>query len=192
MGSEIEILIDAHGHYDVPTAKRLADGLSESNVTWFEEPLPPENFSALKQLRESTTIPICVGERLYTRWDFVQIFENRLADYIMPDVTSTGGISELRKIAAMAEIYYIPISPHNAAGPIQIFAGAHTMMNVPNFYRLEFNISAIEGYNQIITPNIDVRNGNLHLSDKPGLGIDLDEEYLQSTQVNEWNGGWDH
>ena len=97
----------------------------------FTVTLSPESPEALRQVRENVSTPICVGERLFTRYDFVPIFENRLADYIMPDVVWTGGITEIRKIASMAEAYYIPISPHNAMGAIQVLAGAHAMMGVP-------------------------------------------------------------
>ena len=99
--------------------------------------MPVESYHALHQVREKVSAAISVGERLHTRWEFVPIFENELADYVMPDVTWTGGISELKKIATMAEAYYIPISPHDASGPINVVAGAQVMLTVPNFYRLE-------------------------------------------------------
>ena len=98
VGDKFEILIDAHGHYNVPNAIRLSNNLFErSNIGWFEEPLPPEGISALKQVKENTNAPICVGERLYTRYDFLPIFQNNLAEFIMPDLVWTGGISELKK-----------------------------------------------------------------------------------------------
>jgi galactonate dehydratase len=91
VGPKFEILIDAHGHYNVPTAIRLANNLFEqSNIGWFEEPVPPEGIDALKQVREKTAAPICVGERLFTRYDFLPIFHNGLADYVMPDTIWTG------------------------------------------------------------------------------------------------------
>jgi galactonate dehydratase len=135
VGPQVEILIDAHGLYNVPTAVRLANRLAPYNITWFEEPVPPESYHALRQAREQIPVPMCVGERLHTRFEFVPIFEGRLADFIMPDVTWTGGITELKKIANMAEAYYIPITPHDASGPINILAGAHVSLTVPNFYR---------------------------------------------------------
>ena len=128
VGPRIEVLIDAHAHFNVPTAIRIGNRLAEHDVVWYEEPLPPESYEALRQVRENVNAPICVGERLFTRYDFVPILEGRLADYIMPDVVWTGGISELRKIANMAEAHYIPFSPHNGLGSIQIIAGAHTMI----------------------------------------------------------------
>ena len=188
VGSKIEVLIDAHGHYNVPTAIRIGNGLAEHSVPWYEAPVPPEGYEALAQVRQSVAAPICVGERLFTRYDFLPIFENRLADYIMPDVVWTGGISELRKIATMAEAYYIPVSPHNAMGSIQIIAGAHTMMTVPNFYRLEFSIAALESYNAVLDKPLDIRDGNLLLPTGPGLGYDLDTEFMAAHPDPAWNG----
>ena len=121
-----------------------------------------------------------MGERLFTRWDFAPVLQNRLADYLMPDVCWTGGISELKKISSMAETYYIPISPHDAAGPIQIMAGAQTMMTVPNFYRLEMVSRWLPAYSLAIDPPLDIRSGVLYPSDRPGLGVDLKMDYIQA------------
>lgn len=187
IGEDIELMVDAHGIYNVPTAIKLAGMLESYNLTWFEEPVPPESYEALQQVRDSINIPISVGERLYTRFDFVPIFKNRLADYIMPDVVWTGGITETRKISNMAEAYHIPVTPHDANGPINIIAGAHTMMTVPNFYRLELVSSWIDAYNACINPPLDIRNGNLYLSDRPGLGIELNLDFIKSHLDPEWN-----
>ena len=115
-------------------------------------------------------MPICVGERLVTRWDFRPILDKQLANYIMPDIVRCGGISEMRKIATMAEAYYIPVSPHDATGPITMAAGAQVMMSTPNFYRLEIAYSELPYYNAALTPPLDVRNGTYHAPEPPGLG----------------------
>lgn len=94
VGPEIELLIDIHGMFNVPTAVRLAQRLAPYRITWFEEPMPPESYAALKQAWDQIPMAVCVGERLRTRHDFVPVFEGRLADFVMPDVTWTGGISE--------------------------------------------------------------------------------------------------
>ncbi len=180
VGPDIEILIDAHGRFNVPTAINLANKLEPYGIHWFEEPVPVESYHALQQVRESTNVRISVGERLHTRFEFVPIFENNLADYVMPDVTWTGGISELKKISTMAEAFYIPVSPHDASGPINIMAGAHVSATIPNFYKLETMRYDLSGYNPLIDAPLDIREGNLYLSDKPGLGINLDEEFLKS------------
>ncbi|MCS5643270.1 MAG: mandelate racemase/muconate lactonizing enzyme family protein, partial [Dehalococcoidia bacterium] len=135
-GPDMELLIDAHGRFDVPTAVRLSRSVAPSNIHWWEEPVPVESTHALKNVRDQIDLPISVGERLHTRWEFVAVLEQDLTDFLMPDVTWTGGISELKKIATMAEAYYVPISPHDASGPINVLAGAQVMMTVPNFYKL--------------------------------------------------------
>jgi len=188
VGPEIEILIDAHANYNVPTAVRLAQRLAPYNITWFEEPVPPESYHALKQVRQQVSVRICVGERLHTRFEFIPIFENHLADFVMPDVTWTGGISELKKIATLAEGYYVPISPHDASGPINVMAGAHTMMTVPNFYRLESARLLVETYDVFLKTPLDIRDGVLYLSERPGLGIELDMDYLRANAAPGWEG----
>ena len=183
-GPDVDILIDAHGRFDVPTAIRLCRSLEEAgDIDWFEEPVPPESYDALAQVRDKVNAPISVGERAHTRWDFVQILERRLTDYIMPDVTWTGGITELKKIATLAEAYFIPISPHDAGGPINILAGAHVMMTVPNFYKLETSRWDLSGYNELMHTRLDNSNGALKLPRVPGLGIEMNRDYLAQNEV---------
>ena len=188
-GPDIEILIDAHGRFNVPTAIRVCRRLEEAaQIDWFEEPVPPESYAALRQVRERVNASISVGERLHTRWEFTAILEGGLADYIMPDVTWAGGISELKKISAMAEAYYIPVSPHDAAGPINIMAGAQVMMTVPNFYRLETSRYDLSKYNDLIETPLDNRGGRLRMPNLPGLGITMNLDYLRSQAVEGFGG----
>ncbi|MEO8757661.1 MAG: mandelate racemase/muconate lactonizing enzyme family protein [Devosia sp.] len=183
-GPDIEILIDAHGRFDVPTAIRLCLSLEEAGkIDWFEEPCPPESVNALKQVRDKVNAPISWGERGHTKWDFVPILENKLADYIMPDVTWTGGITELKKISALCEAYYIPVSPHDAAGPINVVAGAQVMMTVPNFYKLETSEWNLNKYNDLIKTPLDNSNGSLKLPKAPGLGVEMNRAYLEEHEV---------
>jgi galactonate dehydratase len=183
-GPEIEVLIDAHGRFDVPTAIRLCRSLEEAGqIDWFEEPVPPESYGALKQVREKVNAAISVGERAHTKWDFVRILEDKLTDYVMPDVTWTGGITEMKKIATLAEAFYVPISPHDAGGPINILAGAHVMMTVPNFYRLETSRWNLNCYNELMHTRFDNSNGELKLPKVPGLGIELDRDYLENNKI---------
>ena len=183
IGPDIEILIDAHGMYNVPTAIELAQRLAKHNIHWFEEPVPVESYRALQHVRREIPVKISVGERLHTRWEFVPILENNLADFIMPDVTWTGGITELKKISTMAEAYYVPVSPHDASGPINVLAGAHVMMTTPNFYKLETMRYDLGAYGAFIEPGLDIRNGDLFVSDAPGLGVEIDMDFLRSHVV---------
>ena len=188
VGPNIEVLIDAHGNYNVPTAIRLANRLAPYNIHWFEEPVPVESYHALDQVRREIPVRIAVGERLHTRFEFVPIFEDNLADFVMPDVTWTGGISELKKIATMAEAYYVPISPHDASGPINVLAGAHVVMTVPNFYKLETSRYDLSAYGDYIDPPLDVRGGDLYVPQAPGLGLEMDVEYLRGHAVEGFGG----
>jgi len=188
-GDEMELLIDAHGRFDVPTAIRLCNSLEDAGqVDWFEEPVPVESHHALGQVRDKVNVAISVGERIHTRWEFVPIFENKLADYVMPDVTWTGGITELKKISTMAEAYYIPVSPHDAIGPINVVAGAHVMMTTPNFYRVETANQDLSSYNAFIEEPMDNSNGALKLSGKPGLGIDINMDYFHANAIKGFGG----
>jgi galactonate dehydratase len=169
-GPNIELMIDAHGNFDVSTATELCNRMMKHNLTWFEEPLQPESLDAHRQLRQNTDINLCIGERKYTRWDFAPYLQEGLVNYIMPDICWTGGISEMKRIAVLAETYYVPISPHDASGAFNVITGAHVLMNVPNIYRLEMSDHSLKNYNSVITEPLDIRDGHLHLPDKPGLG----------------------
>ena len=132
VGPRHEILIDAHGHYNVPTAIRLAD-------------------------------------------------------FIMPDVIWTGGISEARKIATMAESYYIPVAPHTVpGGPIELISAAHVVSSIPNFYRLEHSQVHIPTHAEMLEEPYVIEDGHLHLNGKPGLGIEINEEWLTAHLHPDW------
>lgn len=184
-GPEVDILIDAHGRFDVPTAIRLCRALEDAaQIDWFEEPVPVESYHALKQVRERVGAAISVGERLHTRWEFVPILENELADYVMPDVTWTGGITELKKIATLAEAYYIPVTPHDASGPINVIAGAQVMLTVPNFYRIETSSYDLGKYSRLIEEPIDNSGGRIKVGSGPGLGLVMNVDYLRRNALD--------
>jgi galactonate dehydratase len=186
VGPDIEILVDLHGHYNVATAVRCIKVLEPYDVGWFEEPLPPESLDGLRQVRAQTDAPLCTGERLFSKWDFAPVLREGLVNYVMPDVVWCGGISEIRKIAIMSEGYAVPISPHQANGPIQVLAGAHAMMVSPNFFRLEIFSRQMHAFNAAISPPLDVRNGRLFLSGKPGIGAELNMDYVQRHRDPDW------
>lgn len=186
VGNNVDILIDCHGNFNVPTAIAMAKLLEPYNIGWFEEPVQPNSNEALRHVKESIGVPICVGERLYTRWDFVPILKERLAEYLMPDILWTGGITEFYKISMLAESFYIPVSPHDASGPINILAGAHVMMTVPNFYKLEINHAALNTLNSMINEPLNVAEGKLIMPKRPGLGIELDEEFIEAHLDEDW------
>jgi len=184
VGPDIQVLIDAHAMYNVPTAVRLATRLAPYDITWFEEPVPPESYEALATVRSQVPVRICVGERLYTRFEFLPILNRHLTDYIMPDVTWTGGISEIKKIATLAETFYTPISPHDASGPVNLMAGAQVAISVPNFYRLEARRIKLDFYNEFLEEPLTVQGDALLIPNKPGLGVKIDVEYLKKNEID--------
>jgi L-alanine-DL-glutamate epimerase-like enolase superfamily enzyme len=182
-GKEVDVACDVHTRLDVPSAIRLARDLEPLHLMWLEEPVPPENVDAMREVKRGTTTPICAGENLYLRQGFRELIEKQAVDIIMPDIPKCGGLSECRKIANLAEIYYIPFAPHNVASPIGTMASAHVCASVPNFLVLEFHWLHRDFWPTIIREKRDIIvDGTIALDDRPGIGLDLDEEIARAHQ----------
>jgi galactonate dehydratase len=179
-GDSIDVAIEFHGFWNLPCAIKIAAALEPYKPMWLEEMLPQDNLAAYAELARSTDVPLCLSERLMTRWGFRELLENRAAQIIMPDVAWCGGISETKKIATMAETYYLPVAPHNCGGPILHFATAHVAANVTNLFIMEsvrrhYN----EEYEGLVTRKlVPQANGQLALPPGPGLGVELSAEVL--------------
>jgi L-alanine-DL-glutamate epimerase-like enolase superfamily enzyme len=182
-GSTIDVACDLHTRLDVTSAIRLARDLEQFHLMWLEEPVPPENVAAMREVKRSTTTPICAGENLYLRQGFRDLLEKQAVDIIMPDIPKCGGLSECRKIANLAEIYYIPFAPHNVASPIGTMASAHVCATVPNFLVLEYHWLHRDYWSTIVTSKEDIiKDGWITLSDRPGIGLELDETVARTYQ----------
>lgn len=184
VGPDFELMVDAHARFDVASAIEAARALEHINLIWLEEPIHVENHNALRQVRENVRVPLCIGERHFTRWDYTEVINNRLVDYIMPDVAWCGGISELRRIASMAEAQFIRISPHDALGPVSIAAGFQVCMTTPNLYRQECLHTWFDTFEKMINPMFDVRDGSIYPTERPGLGIELNMDSVQRYLVD--------
>ena len=176
VGEEVDLLIEGHGRFDVPTGIKIARELAQFKPMWFEEPVPPNNIEALKAVREKSPVAISAGERLYTRFDYNELFRLRACDYIQPDVSHAGGIMELKKIAAIAEANYIPFAPHNPSGPVANAVTLQLAACCPNFCILEICYDDVDYRKFITDEKLVYENGRIKISDKPGLGIELNEE----------------
>lgn len=176
VGNDVDLLIEGHGRFDVPTGIKIAKELEQFKPMWFEEPVPPDNIDALKAVRDKSPVAISAGERLYTRFDYNKLFALRAADYIQPDVSHAGGIAELKKIAAAAEANYIPFAPHNPSGPVANAATLQLAACCPNFCILEIMYSDVDYRKKVTNENLVYENGKIQIGDKPGLGIELNEE----------------
>jgi galactonate dehydratase len=179
-GDSIDVAIEFHGFWNLPSAKKIAAALEPYKPMWLEEMLPQDNLAAYAELARSTSLPLCLSERLMTRWGFRELLENRAASIIMPDIAWCGGISEGKKIATMAETYYLPIAPHNCGGPVLHFATAHIAANVTNFFIMEsVRRHYGEEYEGLVTRKLAPEaNGEMPLPPGPGLGIELSSEVL--------------
>lgn len=168
-----EILIEGHGRFNIPTAVRIAQELAAFKPLWFEEPLPPENLPGLAEVKRRSPVPIAAGERLYNRWQYRDLFALSAVDYIQPDVSHAGGLSEVRKIAAMAECYHLPVCPHNPSGPVANAATLQLGACLPNFLYLETMSADVPWRAEITDEDIQVEDGMMLIPDRPGLGITL-------------------
>lgn len=183
VGPDFDIMIETHAMLNYRVAVKMAHRLSALNITWYEEPAGPESADTLRAMRERipSNVSICVGERHYTRYGIRPLLEKNICDIIMPDVTRCGGPSELKRMATMMETYNVLLAPHNPNGPLSTLASAQVCASVPNFFRQEFMFTDVPWRDTVITHPIKdmIKNGHLHLSDRPGLGVDLVEEEME-------------
>jgi len=200
LGPDVELFIEMHGRFATHTAIEMCHRLAKFRPGWFEEPVPPENVQALLEVRRAVAhlgIPVAAGERLYTRYLYLDLFRLRAADIIQPDVCHAGGIAETRKIAAMAEAHYIPVAPHNACSPVGTMASLHVAACTPNFKIQETFDDMVEPWvRDAIIGRPLVKDGYFDLPDKPGLGVDLDEKVIAEHPPMEgfmdfWKKGWE-
>jgi galactonate dehydratase len=187
VGPNIDICCDMHGRYDLPTGKKVAELMEPFNLMWLEEPVPAENIDALKQINDSSTTPICAGENIYLGYGFRRALEIGAVDMIMPDLQKVGGLGEGQRIANHANLYYVPFAPHMVASYLGAMAAAHVCASVPNFMILEWQIYYHREamWDEIV--NYDgpkIVDGFIPLSEKPGIGVDINEEGLRQYADN--------
>lgn len=176
-GRDVAVAADVHTRLDVSSAIRLARELEPYHLMWLEEPVPAENIKAMREVKRATSTPICAGENLYLAHGFQELLEQQAVSIIMPDLPKCGGLSHGRRQAQMAELYYIAFAPHNVSSPIGTLASAHVCATVPNFMVLEFHWLHRDYWTTIIQEKEDIiKDGYIHLSDRPGIGVELDEE----------------
>tara|TARA_Y100000758_G_scaffold11512_1_gene8684 strand:- start:1843 stop:2976 length:1134 start_codon:yes stop_codon:yes gene_type:complete len=181
VGDHMDLAIDLHGRYDATAGMKVAHALEDLNLMWLEEPVPPENIQAIANITHSTHTPICAGENAFLRHGFREMIEKQAVDIIMPDISKCGGLSECRKIAHMAETYYIPFAPHNNSSALSTVGDAHVCASVPNFLALEFHRFHDPTWNDVVLSDEPViQDGHVAMTEKPGLGVELNEAFLQS------------
>jgi galactonate dehydratase len=174
VGMAMQLANDAHAKWNLPIAIRIAQAMEPLEPMWQEDLTPLLNPEALLRLQEATRTPICISERLLTRWQLRQYIENGAARIVMPDLIWTGGISETHKVAILASAHQVPIAPHDATGPVNIFACAQICVSAPNTMMQEHVPAFYKGwYGEVVDPNLDIRDGHLHAPERPGVGTRL-------------------
>ena len=177
VGDDIDILLDCHGRLTPQMAIRYGKAFEPYNPLFMEEPSQAENPEAMAPIAQALSIPIATGERLLTRWGFREILEHKAASLLQPDTCHAGGISEVRKIGTMAEVYYAGLASHNTYGPISTAACIHVDFAAPNFVIQEIvDPDIAPEAMELVKEPLPIVNGYIQRPEKPGLGVEVDEE----------------
>jgi D-galactarolactone cycloisomerase len=182
-GPDLKIMVDANGAYDPTTALKIGRQLEKLDVFWFEEPVTPEDVTGMARVRDHLDIYVAAGECEYTKFGFRELFLNKAIDICQPDVSRAGGITECKRISTLAQAFNIHYAPHAWGGAVCIAATLHLAMSSPNFLICEFDQVPNPLRDKLPTEPLDFRDGFLHVADKPGLGIDLDEKVIQQCMM---------
>lgn len=175
VGDDVEIFIEGHGRFDVPTAIKVARKIEQFNPVFFEEPCPPDGIDALIEIRSKSPVPIAAGERWFGRAEFVPALSRRAVDFVQPDVTHAGGLQELSFISTLAATYYVPFAPHNPSGPLSTAATLQLGAALPNFRYLEIMATDVPWRTEISNEALTLTDdGDILIPEGPGLGIELD------------------
>ncbi len=178
---ERQMAVDCHGCYDTNDAIRLANAIEDLKVFFLEDPIPAFNVEGYKRVTESTATTICTGENLFGRDDFKPLIVNQACDVFQPDVVKTGGLLESKKISDMADLWNIPVAVHNLSSPVGTVASAHVSATMRNFCGLEFKFERPDWWDDVIIHDKPLyQDGFIELSNKPGLGIELNDEVCRT------------
>ena len=184
LGNKVEILIEGHSRWDLNCALRIARALEPYDVLWMEDMIKPDSVDDLARLASESRVPHCVSERLFTRYGYRGMLEAHASHVVMPDLIWTGGITEGRKIAILADTFHLPIAPHDCTGLVTIFANLHICASAVNVMILETVRGFYEGwYSEAYTDNLVVKEGFAHIPAKTGLGTSLRKELLNGPDV---------
>ena len=190
VGPEIDLMVDVHGPPWLTTRDAIALGraLEDYDLLFYEDPVAPENIDAIARVSEAVNIPIAAGERHAGIWGVKELIEREIIDVVQPDTGRAGGLSQMKKIAAMAEAHYCSMAPHDGSlGPVAEMAAVHLMATLPNFLILEHLEDDVPQRYEVMTGQPKIVDGHIIVPDTPGLGIDIVEEaiikYLSSGNI---------
>lgn len=175
-GPDIDLLIEGHGRFELPMARLVGEALAEFEPLFFEEPMPPDSIDAYAELRRLVPVPIAGGERYTEKYRFLEAIRREALDWLQPDACHTGGLMEMKKIAAIAEAAHLPFAPHNPMGPVGNAMTMQLAASVSNFALLETMMVDVPWRSEVVTEEARLVDGHMLISDRPGLGIEFHEE----------------
>jgi len=181
LGPDIDIMVDAHGTWNVAEAKRFARGVADYEVAWFEEPVVGDDKRGMAEVRAATDIPIAAGESEFTRFDFRDLLEARAVDVLQPDLAIAGGITEAMRIASLASAWNLGFAPHLWTGALGFTAGLHALAASTSGYIVEYSLGHNPLLHDLVVENFPVVNGEVEVPDRPGLGVTIDEAFVRET-----------
>jgi galactonate dehydratase len=176
LGDAVDIMVDCHGRHFPANAIEFCRVLAAYRPYFIEEPVPPENVDAMAEVRRASPVPIATGERLVTRFEFREVLEKQACHIIQPDLCHCGGLWEAKKIAAMAETYYVGVAPHNPLGPVANAAALHFALSTPNFLIQEDMLTDVPWRWDVVKHDLRTEDGHWLPTTAPGLGVDIDED----------------
>ena len=175
VGPDVAIKIDAHSNFDVPLSIEVARRLEPQDLSWYEEPIPPERVAETKQIHDAVVQPIAGGEFLFGMDGFAPLCQQRAVDVVMPDVKHCGGLAEARRIAAIADLHGVAVSPHNPSGPVATAASVQLCASMSNFDILEYQWGEVGWRGNLLEPPERFDRGQIQVTDAPGFGVELND-----------------
>ena len=176
VGNDVDLLIEGHGRFDIATGIKIANALKPFEPYFFEEPTPPDCLDALAQVHKSSPVPIAAGERLYSLTQMRDFLERGCADFVQPDISHCGGISAVKKMAALCEAHYVALAPHNPSGPVANAATLHIAASTPGFRILEICLTDVSWRKELTNERVVFDKGNILIPTGTGLGLEINEE----------------
>jgi gluconate/galactonate dehydratase len=173
VGDRADVAFDCHWSFSAGSAKRLARAIEDYDVWWLEDPVPPENHDVQRAVTEASAVPIAAGENVYRKHGQRRLLEEQAVDIVAPDLPKVGGMRETRKIADMADTYYVPVAMHNVASPVATLASAHVGTAIPNSLAVEFHSYQLGWWGDLVEETV-IEDGTIEIPERPGLGLTLD------------------
>ncbi|MEV4893574.1 mandelate racemase/muconate lactonizing enzyme family protein [Nonomuraea sp. NPDC055795] len=194
---DADLFVEGHARFAMPTAQRLVRELEPFDLGWFEEPLPWTHIERYAELRQRATMPISGGEHFHNRYEYARLFATGAVDIIQPDLSMAGGFTEVRKLAAQADVHAMLVAPHNSNSPVCTTVSVHAVLGMPNFLILETFDGMVDPHvYDAVRGALPVESGYIGIPERPGLGIELvDEVFAEHPPSHRfWNmfaEGWE-